>query len=148
MLSRRVLLASLVLAASSLAGCNPAAKLVGKWDADLSGAAAEVEKTGNPLAAMAAGMMSSVKLQTEFKADGTCTVTGSFFGQSNSTSGKWRYSKSEGDTLVLMVKMDKETTERELRVKFIDHDTFEMVPPVHAGGQAQKSLPFKRVKAS
>lgn len=141
-----ILLAMIALAACSLAGCNPAGKLVGKWEADFSGLKAEAADAGNPMAALAAGMMSSVKLQSEFKSDGTCSVTGSFFGQANTTSGKWRFAKSEGDTLVLMVTMDKGSQERELRVKFIDNDTFEMAPPVEAAGQAGKTLAFKRLK--
>jgi hypothetical protein len=141
----------MALAACILAGCNPAGKLVGKWEADFSGVQADVADTGNPLAAMAAGMMSSVKLQSEFKSDGTCSVTGSFFGQANTTSGKWRYVKSDGDTLVLMVTMDgvaggKSAPEKELRIKFIDHDTFEMAPPSGTAGQPERTLPFKRLK--
>jgi hypothetical protein len=142
----RILLASLVLAACGLAGCNPAAKLVGKWDADFSSALADVEKSGNPMAALAAGMMSSFKMQTEFKADGTCSMNGSVFGQSVSAAGKWRYVKTDGDALVLMIKMDKEASERELRVKFVDNDTLEMVPPAEAAGPSQQQLKFKRVK--
>jgi hypothetical protein len=134
------------LAACGLAGCNPAGKLVGKWEADFSSIKTEAADAGNPMAALAAGMMSSVKLQSEFKSDGTCSVTGSFFGQANTTSGKWRYVNSEGDTLVLMVTMDNGSKERELRVKFIDKDTFEMAPPVEAAGQAGKTLAFKRLK--
>lgn len=145
MLSRLVL-AVLAIAACGLTGCNPAGKLVGKWEADLSGIKSEVADAGNPLAAMAATMMSSVKLQSEFKTDGTCTVTGSFFEQANTTDGKWRYEKSEGDTLVLMVTMGSGTKERELKVRFIDYDTFEMVPPIEAAGQAGKTLAFKRIK--
>jgi hypothetical protein len=145
MLSRFVL-AFLVLAAIGLSGCNPAAKLVGKWDADFSSALADVERSGNPMAALAAGMMSSFKLQAEFKSDGTCTMTGSVFGQSISSRGKWRYVKSDGEALVLMVTMDKQPGEKEVRVKFRDNDTFEMVPPTDAGGPSPQQLTFKRVK--
>jgi hypothetical protein len=136
-----------MLAASLLTGCNPAAKVVGKWDADISGAAAEAQKSGNPMAAMAAGMLSMFKLQAEFKADGTCAMNGSVFGQSIATAGKWRYVKSEGEVLVLAIKMDKEAAEKEVRVRFIDGDTLEMVPPTGAG-QGEQQLTFKRVKSS
>jgi hypothetical protein len=140
------MLALVVLAACTLAGCNPAAKLIGKWEADFSKVALPAEATGNPLAAMAASMMSSVKLQMEFKGDGTCTVTGSFFGQSNTTTAKWRYLKSEGQTLVLMVKGQNQEKEQELRVNFIDNDTLEMVPPEGTAGPTDQKLPFKRIK--
>ncbi len=141
----RPLLAALVLAACSLAGCNPAAKLIGKWEADFSKVAVPAEASGNPLAAMASSMMSSVKLQMEFKSDGTCHVTGSFFGQSKTTSGKWRYSKTDGNALVLLVQAADTDKENELRVNFIDNDHLEMVPPTGAPGQAGQTLPFKRV---
>jgi hypothetical protein len=129
-----------------LAGCNPEGKLIGQWEADFSGIKSEAAEAGNPLAAMAATMMSSVKLQSQFNADGTCSVTGSFFGTANTTNGKWRYVRSEGDTLVLMVAMSGGDSERELRVKFIDHDTFEMASPVEATGQSDRMLAFRRTK--
>ncbi len=96
---------------------------------------------------MASSMMSSVKLQTEFKSDGTCNVTGSFFGQSQTTSGTWRYAKTDGEALVLMVKAAGTETEKELRVNFIDNDNLEMVPPAGAPAEAGQKLPFKRVKS-
>ena len=141
----RFLLAATLLAAIGLAGCNPAAKAIGKWEADFSKAVAPAEDSGNPLAAMAASMMSSVKLQFEFKADGTCNITGSFFGQSNTSSGKWRYAKTEGQTLVLMVAPSGREEEQELRLDFLDNDHFEMVPPEGTGGRARQKLPFKRI---
>jgi len=143
----RLLLAAVALTTMGLAGCNPAAKVVGKWEADFSKVAMPAENSGNPLAAMAASMMSSVKLQLEFKSDGVLNITGSFFGQSNTSSGKWRYVKTDGSTLVLMVKAKDTDTERELRVNFLDNDNLEMVPPEGAPSQGNQKLPFKRVKS-
>jgi hypothetical protein len=140
----RPLLAGLVLTAALLTGCSPAGKLVGKWEADMSGVQSQIEKSGNPLAGALAGMMSMLKVEAEFKADGTCTIGGSVLGQSGSNSGTWRYVKTDGSVLVVMVKGNG-AEEKELRLNFVDNDHFEMVPPEGTGG-GQK-LPFVRVKA-
>src|SRR5262245_58965647 len=129
----RTLLAVVALTAALLTGCNPAGKLVGKWEADMSHFQAQVEKSGNPMAGALASMMSLVKVEAEFKADGTCTIGGSMLGQSNSAGAKWRYVKSEGNVLVLMLKHDQGTDEKELRVEFVDNDHFKMVPPSGTG---------------
>lgn len=139
----RALLAAVALTAASLTGCNPAGKLLGKWEADMSHFQAQVEKSGNPMAGALASMMSLVKVEAEFKSDGTCTIGGSMLGQTNSTGAKWRYVKSEGNVVVLMLKHDQGTDEKELRVEFVDNDHFKMVPPSGTGGG--ESLPFKRV---
>ena len=139
----RPLLAGLVLTAALLAGCSPAGKLVGKWEADMSQVQAQIEKSGNPLAGALAGMLAMMKVEAEFKADGTCTIGGSVLGQSGSNSGTWRYVKSEGSVLVLMVK-GSGAEEKELRLNFVDNDHFEMVPPAGTGGD--QKLPFVRVK--
>lgn len=146
----RPMLAVSVLAAAFVTGCNnPASKLIGKWEADMSAVMADVqsqvEKSGNPLAGALAGMMSVVKIEAEFKADGTCTIGGSVLGNSNSAAGKWRYLRSEGDDLVLMIKPDQSGEEKEVRVRIIDNDRFEMMADGETGG-IQK-LPFKRVVA-
>ena len=134
----RPMLAVSVLAAALVTGCNnPASKLIGKWEADMSAVMADVqsqvEKSGNPLAGALAGMMSMVKIEAEFKADGTCTIGGSVLGNSNSAAG------------MLMIKPDQSGEEKEVRVRIIDNDRFEMMADGETGG-IQK-LPFKRVVA-
>jgi hypothetical protein len=143
----RPLLAALGLAALGLAGCNPAAKAVGKWEVDFSQAAAPAENSAGPLAAAMASMASVLKIQWEFQADGTCHFTGGFVGQSITSSGQWRYAKTDGSALVLMVKRDGDNKEQELRLDFQDHDHFEIVPPEGAGGRPGQKLPFKRIKS-
>jgi hypothetical protein len=143
MTSRLMLAAALVGLAAT--GCNnPAARLVGKWDVDFGQVQSQIEGSGNPLAAMAAGMMSMFKMQAEFKADGVLNMSISALGQSKSVAGRWRYLKNEGEVLVLMVQMEKEAREQELRVHFTDRDHFEMVPPVSADGGEKRALPFVR----
>lgn len=135
----------LMLLALALTGCNPAAKLVGKWEVDMDQAKAQVDQS-NPLAAFAAGMMSMMKVEMDFKADGTLTVGASVLGQSQTSTGSWKYVKTDGDAMVLSVKMEKDAQEREMRVKFKDEDHMEMAPPV-GSDQGQQALLFKRVKS-
>ncbi|MDX1948015.1 MAG: hypothetical protein SFU86_21630 [Pirellulaceae bacterium] len=126
-------------------GCNPAAPIVGKWEID---AAAPTAPTDNPLAAaMAAGMLAMLKVDVEFKADNTCSMTGQVLGQSLQKTGKWRYVKTDGDALVLMVHVDGDPNERELRVKVIDAEHLEMIPPaMSATPSPAAAYRFKRVK--
>ena len=141
----RPLLAALVLAAAGLAGCNPAAKAIGKWEADFSKAVAPAEDSGHPLAAAMASVVSVLEIQWEFKSDGTCAFTGSFFGTSNTSRGNWRYAKSEGKTLILMVRREGSEKEHELRLDFQDNDHFEILPPEGMGGPSNQRLPFQRI---
>jgi hypothetical protein len=148
---RFVLLAA-ALAAPLLAGCNPASKLVGKWQLEADKVQANLPAIGgdNPMvAAMASQMMSMMKfdIELEFQGDGTCQFAASVLGQSHRTSGKWRYLKTEGDVLVLMVTTAEQPGEREVRLKFVDDDHLETIPPMEAAAASgPKTLPFKRVK--
>lgn len=139
-------LASLALAAVLFGGCSPAQKLVGKWTVDTEKAATSVTGDHNPLAAMAAGLMQAMQVEAEFKGDGGFSVTYNVLGQTGGESGSWRYLKSDGDALVLMMKANSNATEREVRVRFIDNDHIEMIPPAGAAADSGKTLPFKRVK--
>lgn len=145
-----LLLAAMI--APLLAGCNPAGKLVGKWELEADKLQASMPAVGgdNPMvAAMASSMMEMMKFEMdlEFKGDGNCLFTVGMLGQSQSKAGKWRYVRSEGDVLVLMVKTDEQAEEHEVKVKFIDNDHLETIPPVEAASAGgPKALPFRRVK--
>lgn len=146
-MSPRLFLPLALLTGLALTGCNPAAKLVGKWEIDADKVKADLAANNNPMAAALGGMMAMVKVEPEFEADGTWTLTmGGPLG-SQSRSGTWKYVKSDGEVLVLNVAMENEA-ERELRVKFIDNDHVQMEPPAGSGvptsqGQA---FSFRRVK--
>lgn len=143
----RLLLAGLLLTAVSLTGCSPTGKLVGKWETDMNQAKAQMDKSGNSLTgALLSGFLSAMKVEAEFRADGTCTIGGRILDYSASNSATWRYVKSEGNVLVLMIKGDKNADEKELRLSFIDNDHFEMVSRGGKGGS--QNLPFVRVKAN
>ena len=134
------------LAGLLLTGCSPGVKMVGTWEVDSEKLQADLAKNsgGNPLAAMTTGVLSMVEGKAEFNADGTFAVTASGLG---ATKGTWQYSKMDGDDMVLAVKGDNESTERELRVRFADWDHLEM--PLPSGIQSAigaKTFPFKRIK--
>ncbi|HEX5102392.1 MAG TPA: hypothetical protein VFV87_01180, partial [Pirellulaceae bacterium] len=105
-----VRLATLLLlatAAAAAAGCSPAARLHGKWAVDT--AKLQAQATGdqkNPLAGLAAGFLSMIQVNLEFKADGTCSASVEALGQTKSTNGAWRFVKADGDSLVISAKMD------------------------------------------
>lgn len=132
-----------------LSGCSPGIKMVGTWEVDSEKLQADVAKEGggNPLAALAAGMLSVIEAQVEFKADGSFTGTASALGQQRTAKGTWRYAKTDGEDMVLSIKGDNDPAERELRVRFTDWDHIQMVPPIDSGGPiGTGSFPFKRVK--
>lgn len=141
------LIAVAVVAAVAMPGCSPASKLVGKWRLDTS-AATEQLSGGNQTAAALMNMAQALSIDIEFKGDGNVAVTGSVFGQPNTVQGTWRYVKSDGDTLVLMMKPNQASSETEVRVRFVDADRMEMVPPSWSSQMTGKPVPFNRVKPS
>lgn len=138
----------LAMAALACAGCDPGARLHGQWEVDAAGLkSSQPQAADNPLAGLAANMLSLVQFQLEFKADGTCSATMGMLGQSKTVGGKWRFVKQDGDTITIAVKMEDSSAEREVSVKFADNDHLEMVPPVDSpGAAAGKTLSFVRVK--
>ncbi len=140
MMPRCGLIFAASLLALGLTGCNPATKMVGKWD--VSGG------QGSAKATAAAVLLQAAKFQAEFKGDGNCTFTASIFGQAQAEHGSWRFVEAEGNTLVLMVKMAKTEKEDEVRVEFTDNDHCAMVPPKTVGGTGDEKLTFTRGKSS
>jgi hypothetical protein len=148
-MNRTLPLLLVALAGLCATGCSPGVKLVGVWqvDSDKLRAKVESEAGGNPLATLAAGMLSVVEAEVEFKADGTYVGTAKALGQSSSSKGAWRYVKSEGEDMVIAVKGEKDSAEREVKVHFVDWDHIEMAAPI--GTQqvtGSGTFPFKRMK--
>jgi hypothetical protein len=151
----RLLAVVLVLAVSLLAGCNPAAKVVGTWDMKL-------EEPQDPSGGGAFGgarlppaMVNAMKpkMNIEFKQNGSCVVEAYAGGEKAMGRGKWKYVKTEKDVMVLKVKMDglsdkeskAEYEEKELRVRFIDHNKIETVPvPIAEEPWSEQTLTFAR----
>ena len=136
-------LALTLLAALLLSGCSPAQKIVGKWELDIEKTMAEVAGEG-PMASMMAMAASQAKLEIEFRGDGNWSMHASTPGKSTQTEGSWRFVKAEDDTLVLMLKLNNESKENEMRVKVIDDNSIEFAPTTTALMGA-KALPFRRV---
>jgi hypothetical protein len=146
---RSLSLALLAGGALLMAGCNPGIKLVGKWelDSEKMRAKAEQEAGGNPLATLAAGMLSVVETEVEFKADGTFKGSASALGQLQTVTGTWRYSKTDGDDMVIAIKGERDAAEREVRVRFVDWDNIETEAPTGTQGvTGSGTFPFKRKK--
>jgi len=153
MTPRRLALA-LVLAVPLLAGCNPASKVVGTWDM-------KAEEPQDPSGGGLGGtyippaLLNAMKpkMNIEFKQNGSCVVEAYAGGEKAMGRGKWKYVKTEKDVVVLTVKMDglaekegkAEYKEKELRVRFIDHNKIETVPlPVSEESWFEQTLTFAR----
>lgn len=143
MMTTRLFLLAIVLTIPLAAGCNPAAKLHGKWDM-------ETEETQPPamggayIPTAVAGFMKP-KMNLEFQQSGKCVAEVRAAGESLSGRGKWRYVKTDGDVMVLMVQMDG-SEEHEMRIRFIDRNKIETVPlPVGDDeGWGEQKLVFTR----
>ena len=141
MLPARWSLAACLLAALCFTGCgNPSAKLIGKWKmSGISGA------EGNPLAGLMAQM---INIGFEFKADGSCVSNVEALGQKQSATGSWRFVKSDGNDLVISLKMPPANKEGEVRIAFQDNDHCSFIPPeaLDKGGKSPGKVEFVREK--
>lgn len=139
----RHLALALVLVVPLVAGCNPAAKLHGTWDL-------EVEKPDPAANALGTRVPSAIlsfmqlKRNIEFQDDGDCIVELKASGQTEKAKGKWKWAKSEGDVLVLKVKLG-EAAEQEVRITFLEPDRIETVPfPVGEESWTDETATFTR----
>lgn len=153
-MSPRHLALALVLAAPLLAGCNPASKVVGTWDMKLE---EPEDPSGGAFggARLPPAMINAMKpkMNIEFKHNGTCFVEAYAGGQKATGRGKWKYVKTEKDVMTLKVKMEgpaddegkTEYEEKELQVRFIDHNKIETVPlPLSEESWSEQTLTFAR----
>ena len=150
----RCLALALVLAVPLLAGCDPASKVVGTWDM-------KAEEPQDPAGGSGLGtyippaLLNAMKpkMNIEFKQNGSCVVEAYAGGEKAEGRGKWKYVKTAKDMMVLKVKMNgfadeekkTEYEEKELRVRFIDHNKIETVPlPVSEEPWTEQTLTFAR----
>lgn len=141
----RRLTACLVLAcaAAALSGCDPAAGLYGQWELDTTKLQTDLAQQG-PLMAKLVPLMSLAAPTLEFKPDGTCQAKIGGLGGGSSASGTWRAVSREGNKLIVALKMDDETTEREISITVVDDNHLEMPLPSQVAGLGSKSVPFVR----
>jgi hypothetical protein len=141
-----------LLTASVLTGCNPAQPLIGKWQMDTQKVISQATPNVPGLdAAIAAKMVklpeNMPKVEIELKSNGKAVFTASSGGKNKTESGRWKYKKKEGDTYVLTMTMEGKKEGGEMRVRMVDRDNIEMMPPENIPLTGPfKSLPFTRVK--
>jgi hypothetical protein len=146
MAAARLTAALLGLAAVLLAGCNPAAKAIGKWEVETDKVRFQLPASGeNVTAAVMASMSMFVQVhaELEIKADNTWTWELGAAGNVQSLSGTWRFVKSEGDTLVLAARPASGGDQRELKLKFVDDDHVQA-----SGLLGEQVFPLKRKTTS
>jgi hypothetical protein len=155
-MTSRCLACAIVLAVSLFAGCNPASKVIGTWDMkleepeDSSGGGGAFGGARIPPALLNA---MKPKMNMEFKENGNCVVEAYAGGNKATGKGKWKYVKTEKDVMVIKVKMDgvsdkeakTEYEEKDLRVRFINHNKIETNPlPVAEQPWTEETLTFAR----
>ena len=133
---------ALLACTAILSGCgNPAARLIGTWDAELAAPVA-TDSTESRLKNAIVGLM---KMRIEFRADGTLQFQASALGYATDIGGTWKYLKSEGNTLVLETKSAQAAASSITRVTFIDDNHIELIPPA---GNAAEPMRLGRVVAT
>lgn len=142
-----------VLLSLGLVGCggNAEKRLIGKWELDVDSVkdAAKSEAGDNPGAAIAMGMMDSMKVTLEFKEDNKMTASFSFGGMSKSQNGTWEVVSSSGNDVTIKTEVKNSQTGKtdvdEGSLTFIDDDTIETSPPAGSKMNVGK-MTFRRVK--
>lgn len=142
MFIRTSLFAVVLLALCAGCGSNPTAKLVGKWEAEIAPPADDASSFAERLQSAFAALL---KINLDFRPDGTLTFAMSVPGHDQVSEGTWKYLKSEGDTLVLEVVRDNSSSVT--RVKVVDDDHIELIRPGGTFVQSNETLKFKRVTA-
>jgi hypothetical protein len=151
MTTRRLALA-FVLAIPLLTGCNPASKVIGTWDLQLEMPEQPTGVGGLGGTYIPPALINAMKpkMNIEFKENGECIVEAYAGGQKAMARGKWKFVKTEKDEMLLKVTMPEakekeDQAERELKVRFIDHNNIETVPlPVGDDGWTGLTMKFKR----
>ena len=138
----RFFTATLILASLALfaTGCSPATRVVGTWKLDSSKKIPDDFIKANPLvgALLAVGQPT---IEATFAGDGNFNLRGEIGPMKQDGKGSWRYVKSEGKTLILMIKESGKTDESELRFTPVDNDHAEIQIPLGFSKQ-----PFSFVK--
>jgi hypothetical protein len=140
----RLLALALILAVPFLAGCNPAAKLHGTWDQVIEQPKDPGGGLANTYIPPAVISLMQLKRNIEFQDDGDCFVELKAAGETEKARGKWKWVKSEKDTLVIKVQLDG-AEEKEVRVKFLPGNKIETVPlPVGEESWTDRTVTFER----
>lgn len=149
MTSARSSLAAFVVCFLALVatGCSPAQVVVGTWELDTKSAiSSDLQETMPALAAQILFMKPEVKMT--FEGTGGFAAKSNFPGLSGDVKGSWRYVKSDGKALILMVKEANKSDENEVRFTLLDdNDHAEISRELNVGGLTMKpAIRFVRVK--
>ncbi len=150
LVSRRIVLAACLSGLALLAGgCSPATQVVGTWDIDPNKPMPSEFVEANPLIG-AMLLLGKPQFEITFAGDGSFAVKASIGPAKQDWKGSWRFVKSEGKTLLLMIKRAGETEEDELRFTLVDNEHAEIQVPVDVPGRKRikPAFPFVRKKES
>lgn len=115
-------------------GCSPAQQVVGTWDLDSSKPIPTEFFDANPLVgAMLA--MGKPDFRVTMQGDGAFLLNAKAGPVAHEKKGSWRFVKTEGKALLLMVKEAGKTEETELRFTPIDADHAELRMELDIAGQ-------------
>ena len=116
-------LLGVALVVVSLTGCGGSAKqnLIGKWELDME-RLTKTDEASAQAANFAKGMLQMMKLEMEFKADGTAAI--SMMGRQQ--TGRWEVVKSSGKTVEIKLSKDGEEKAETVIVTFIDRNHIEI----------------------
>lgn len=132
------LLSCLALCAT---GCSPATQVVGTWKIDSTKAIPGDFMKANPLIG-AFLAVSQPTVEVKFAGDGNFNLRAEVGPVKQEGKGSWRYVKSDGKTLILMVKESGKTEESELRFTPVDNDHAEIQMPT---GFSKEPFSFVKV---
>jgi hypothetical protein len=144
-------IACVLLSLIGSAGCGPSAasRLQGKWEMDASKTiddATNENKAGAEFfAGLAKELAKNFKVEVEFKSGGAMSTSYStpLASAQVTKTGTWKVIKASGNDVTLSGKLEGEAAENETKIRFIDNDTIEMIPPA---GKQKDPATFRRVK--
>ena len=126
-------------------------QLIGKWNVTFEMTQSDLSKMGvttNPLLQATANLVvQAVKgdMKVDFRKDSTLQVDRSSFGFSTAESGIWKVGSKTDDGVIVLTKFEGEEDEKEWKIKFINENSFEMMPPENSRFPISQLLVFRRV---
>jgi len=123
-------------------GCSPATKVVGTWKIDSSKPIPGDFFKANPLVG-ALLATAQPTFEIKFAGDGNFNLRAEVGPFKQEGKGSWRYVKSDGETLIIMVKESGKSDESELRFRLVDNEHAEIQVPL---GFSKEPFSFVKVQ--
>lgn len=127
------------------------ARLVGKWNVTFEMTQDDLRKMGvttNPIfTATASALMKSIdaEMQVDFRSDDTVRLDMSSFGLSTGESGTWKIGDTNDDGIAVITQFEGDSDETQWRIKFVDDNTFEMIPSEDSRFPVSQLVVFRRI---